>query len=107
MSNDEIRRALLELDQPIWVIEEHGKIGLVTGGKPGLAGAGPEVVGLAPALTMHMLGDPSFCKTYGTRYAYCAGAMANGISSDEMVIATGQGWFDGILWRRRSIPQPD
>jgi len=47
-------------------------------------------MGMAPALTTNMLGDPSFCKTYGTRYAYCAGAMANGISTEEMVIALGK-----------------
>jgi len=90
LSSEDMRRALLDLNQPIWVIEEHGTIGLVTGGKAGLTGAGLDIIGLAPALTMNMLGDPSFCKTYGTRYAYCAGAMANGISSEEMVIALGK-----------------
>jgi PfaD family protein len=90
LSNDEMRRVLMEIDQPIWVTEQQGNIGLVAGGKPCLSGTGPEVLGLAPALTMDMLGDPSFCKTYGTRYAYCAGAMANGISSEEMVIALGK-----------------
>ena len=95
LSIDDMRRALLELDQPIWVIEQQGNIGLVTGGKPCLAGAGPQVMGMAPALTMNMLGDPSFCKTYGTRYAYCAGAMANGISSEEMVIALGKAGLMG------------
>ena len=95
LSSDDMRRALLELDKPIWVIEQHGNIGLVTAGKPALAGAGLEIVGLAPAMTMDMLGDPSFCKTYGTRYAYCAGAMANGISSEEMVIALGKAGLMG------------
>ena len=90
LSSDDMRRALLELDKPIWVIEQNGKIGLVTGGKPCLSGAGSEVMGMAPAVTMNMLGDPSFCETYGTRYAYCAGAMANGISSEEMVVALGE-----------------
>ncbi len=42
---------------------------------------------------MNMLGDPTFCKTYGTRYAYCAGAMANAISSEGLVIALGQAGF--------------
>jgi PfaD family protein len=65
------------------------------GGKPCPAGAGLDVLGLAPALTMDMLGDPSFCKTYGTRYTYCAGAMANGISSEEMVIALGKAGLMG------------
>ena len=95
LSNDDMRCALLELDQPIWVIKQDGHIGLVTGGKPGLIGAGPEVMGMAPALTMNMLGDPSFCKTYGTRYSYFAGAMANGISSEEMVIALGRAGLMG------------
>jgi trans-AT polyketide synthase/acyltransferase/oxidoreductase domain-containing protein len=95
LSSDDMHRALLELDNPIWAVEEQGCIGLVTGGKPCLAGAGLDVLGLAPALTMDMLGDPSFCKTYGTRYTYCAGAMANGISSEEMVIALGKAGLMG------------
>ncbi len=95
LSNDEMRRVLMELDQPIWVIEQQGNIGLVAGGKPCLSGADTEVMGLAPALTMDMLGDPTFCKTYGLRYAYCAGAMANGISSEEMVIVLGKAGLMG------------
>ena len=95
LSSDAMRRALLELDQLIWVIEQNGHICLVTGGKIGLTGAGPDVIGLAPALTINMLGDPSFCKIYGTRYAYCAGAMANGISSEEMVTALGKAGLMG------------
>ena len=90
LSIDAIRRALFELDQPIWVVEEQGNIGLVTGGKPGLTGTGPDVLGMVPALPVNNLGDPSFCKTYGTLYAYCAGAMANGISTEEMIIALGK-----------------
>ena len=61
LSSDDMRRALLELDKPIWVIEQHGNIGLVTAGKPVLAGAGLEIIGLAPALAMDTLGDSSFC----------------------------------------------
>ncbi len=95
LSFDEMRRVLMVLDQPIWVIEQQGNIGLVAGGKPCLAGSGPQVMGMAPALTPNMLGDPSFCKTYGTRYAYCAGAMANGISTEEMVLALGKAGLMG------------
>jgi PfaD family protein len=95
LSNADMSRVLMELDQPIWAIEQHGSIGLVAGGKPCLAGSGPQVLGMAPALTTNMLGDPSFCKTYGTRYAYCAGAMANGISTEELVIALGKAGLMG------------
>lgn len=43
------------------------------------------------------LGDQSFKETYGTQYAYYAGAMANGISSVEMIIELGKMGFMGSL----------
>ena len=94
-SNEDMRLALLTLDSPIWVVAQQGKIGLAMGGKSSPAGVGLEVLGFAPALGSEMLGDPSFCKTYGTRYAYYAGAMANGISSADFVIALGREGFLG------------
>jgi trans-AT polyketide synthase, acyltransferase and oxidoreductase domains len=94
LSNDNILAALSELDKPIWAVEEQGKIGLVAGGNVCLTGAGQTVLALAPGFTIDMLGDPSFCKTYGTRFAYYAGAMANAISSEGLVIALGKaGWM--------------
>jgi hypothetical protein len=39
---------------------------------------------------LEQLGDPAFCRAHGTRYAYSSGAMAQGISSAELVIALGQ-----------------
>ncbi len=94
-SCEAMRQALLELDSPIWAVEQQGKIGLALGGKPQPAGAGLVILGFAPSLTIEKLGDPSFCKTYGTRYAYYAGAMANGISSDTFVIALGKAGYMG------------
>lgn len=44
----------------------------------------------ASALPPEQLGDAAFRAAYGVRYAYMAGAMANGISSAKMVIALGQ-----------------
>ncbi|MFM9161363.1 MAG: 2-nitropropane dioxygenase, partial [Dolichospermum sp.] len=38
----------------------------------------------------HQLGDPSFLDFYGVKYAYMTGAMAQGIASEEMVIALGK-----------------
>lgn len=40
------------------------------------------------------MGDPEFRRTHGVRFAYAAGSMANGIASEELVIALGQA---GIL----------
>jgi PfaD family protein len=46
-----------------------------------------------PELDPINLGDPSFNITYGTKYPLYGGAMANGISSEEMVIAMGNAGF--------------
>ncbi|MGF1761925.1 eicosapentaenoate synthase subunit PfaD [Aliivibrio kagoshimensis] len=52
------------------------------------------VSAFAPALGTQSLGDADFRRVHGVKYAYYAGAMANGISSEELVIALGQA---GIL----------
>ena len=44
----------------------------------------PDVVAV-PALPMENLGDPTFRADQRLRYAYVAGAMANGIGSAEIV----------------------
>ncbi|MDE2144165.1 MAG: PfaD family polyunsaturated fatty acid/polyketide biosynthesis protein, partial [Elusimicrobia bacterium] len=41
----------------------------------------------APALLPEGLGDPSFLREHGVRYAYATGSMANGIASVELVEA--------------------
>ena len=52
------------------------------------------VSAFAPALGTQSLGDSNFRRVHGVKFAYYAGAMANGISSEELVIALGQA---GIL----------
>ena len=49
-----------------------------------------EAVGLLPAHPAEQLGSAAFRAAYGVKFAYMAGAMANGIASEEMVIALGQ-----------------
>ena len=48
-----------------------------------------------PVYEMEQFGDADFRETYGVRCAFYAGAMANGISSTEMVIALGKAGFLG------------
>jgi len=43
-----------------------------------------------PPISPSQLGDESFCKFHNTKYAYYAGSMANGISSERFVIALGK-----------------
>ncbi|MGE6648314.1 eicosapentaenoate synthase subunit PfaD [Shewanella colwelliana] len=63
---------------------------LITEGKA----KGHPVSAFTPALGTESLGDSNFCRVHGVKYAYYAGAMANGISSEELVIALGKA---GIL----------
>ena len=48
-----------------------------------------------PNIVAEQLGDASFKKDYNLKYAYYGGAMANGISSADMVIALGKHGFMG------------
>ena len=50
-------------------------------------------LGILPGLSPRQLGDPSFQKEHGTSYCYMGGAMAQGISSVEMVIELGKHGF--------------
>ncbi|MGF1714007.1 eicosapentaenoate synthase subunit PfaD [Photobacterium chitinilyticum] len=66
----------------------------LTSGESASADNTHPVSAFAPALGTQSLGDNDFCRVHGVKYAYYAGAMANGISSEELVIALGQA---GIL----------
>src|SRR5690606_29426404 len=51
----------------------------------------------APAIAVCNLGDPSFCRDYGIRYPYYAGAMANGIGSHDVVVAMSRAGMLGFF----------
>ena len=50
------------------------------------------------------LGDPSFLSLYGTKYALYAGSMANGISSEDLVISMGKAGFMGSFGAGGCLP---
>ena len=54
-----------------------------------------QLTGILPPLPTDQLGSATFRAAHGVRYAYMAGAMANGIASEELVIALGQQGFLG------------
>ena len=64
---------------------------LTTTRSPELAAVSPELTTLLP----EQLGSAGFKKAFGIRYAYMAGSMANGIASEELVIAMGKCGFLG------------
>ena len=96
---EEIRAMLLKLDSSIWAVRFDGTTFLSeeSGYKTGKAENAVKAERLAygAPLPIGNLGDVSFMKAYGTRYAYYSGAMANAISSVEMVIALGKAGLMG------------
>ncbi len=84
-----IRQKLLELQQPVAVVQSSGQVGACHQSQfP--AGSGVESLFSTGALPIEQLGDPSFRADYGVRCALYAGAMAHGIASVEMVVALGK-----------------
>jgi len=99
------RQNLRDLSQPWWIVSDGSLVSLVNGGSF-LAGDAGEfaVLGHLPALPPENLGDPAFKSTYGTRYAYYAGAMANAIASEDMVIALGNAGLMGSFGAGGCLP---
>ena len=56
-----------------------------------------DIKAYVPGITPERLGDRRFKKRYGITYPYIAGAMANGITSADMVRAMGQSGMIGFF----------
>ncbi|QYB04789.1 PfaD family polyunsaturated fatty acid/polyketide biosynthesis protein [Rhodococcus sp. USK10] len=80
----QVRATLLNLTAPCWVVR--GPDGIDITADAGRA-AHAEVLTAVGPLPAHQLGDHTFGAFHGVRYAYTAGAMANGIASPAMVAA--------------------
>jgi len=81
---------LRALDKPCYIIQDNDTLTINNEGCDDVT----KITAYTPPMVPEQLGDPSFKAFYGVKYAYMTGAMANGISSEEMVIALGQ---QGIL----------
>ncbi|MGZ6346297.1 MAG: PfaD family polyunsaturated fatty acid/polyketide biosynthesis protein [Anaerolineales bacterium] len=88
-----IRACVLDINKPLYVIEQDGKIGLISVTCDELTfreQAGGHFITGIPALPIKDLGDAGFKRTYRTGCSYYAGSMANGIASVDMVVALGK-----------------
>ena len=87
---DGVKALLQDLERPLWAVLQNKRVGLTI--EDGFQGNGNlfERLAYVPALPLSQLGDPAFMQTYGLRYPYYSGAMANAIASVEMVVALGQ-----------------
>lgn len=89
-----------------WVRDEKGQIGVTTcfGRVDAARLCSMELLTTLPAFRAEQFGDDSFQQTYGTRYNYMTGAMANGIASETMVIALGRAGFLGSFGAGGLVP---
>jgi trans-AT polyketide synthase, acyltransferase and oxidoreductase domains len=98
-----VKKAVLRLNRPFFLLDVDGQIAV---GYDGVMSFDPKAIGnkgalpvlsYAPAIHPKNLGDPLFKQRHGLTYAYVAGAMANGITSVEMVRAAGEAGMLGMF----------
>lgn len=84
--------AVRRVDTPLVVVSAGGAAAVAQGGQLTAAGApgALPVLAVVPATPAASLGSAAFRADHGVRLAYMAGAMANGISSEELVEAMGR-----------------
>jgi len=98
-----VARAVHHVATPVQLVDVDGELGVARGGTATLATerAAPagarRLVGYAPALRPDQLGDPEFCAAHGLTYPYVAGAMANGVGSEEVVEAMARAGMVGFF----------
>jgi PfaD family protein len=104
-----IQNALLNVAQPIYVVNQDGRIFVSQDGAAELGSVawrsdGLPLVAHVPPLDPAALGDALFKSTYVVRYAYVAGEMANAISSVRMLKEVGRSGMIGFFGAGGLIP---
>ncbi len=100
-----IQEKLANTQLPCYVMKDfNGRIGVSNTGELVSKGRGLQVLAIANPMTAAQLGDPTFRKDYNLKYAYKTGAMANGIASEELVIAIGKAGFLGSFGAAGLVP---
>ncbi len=98
----QLAAALQQLQNPFVI--SGGRVISCPDGEIHLPAALPGTSAYCPEISPEDLGDPGFKHTYNTRYALYGGSMANGISSEQMVIALGQAGFMGSFGAGGCLP---
>ncbi len=88
-----------------FIVEDHaGRIGVANAGNLSTEDRGLQLLAMVAPLEAQQLGDSSFRQDYALKYAYKTGAMANGIASEELVIAMGKAGLIGSFGAAGLIP---
>jgi trans-AT polyketide synthase, acyltransferase and oxidoreductase domains len=94
---------LRQLDRPLYAVDVEGRLGVardgtaILGNQESLPANDYPLLGWSPPLPVESLGDPGFKADHGLRLAYVCGAMANGITSTEMVEAVARAGMIGFF----------
>jgi PfaD family protein len=95
--------AIHRVNRPVFVIDLNGRLAVSQEGSATFGNGKPPgtdvlpLIAYVPPLRPQDLGSPDFKLTHDLRYAYVAGAMANGITSVEMVEAVGRAGMIGFF----------
>ncbi len=100
---ESVRGVLLDMNRPCFLAEKGNGLGIANSRDNGAALSG-NVAAFAPAYGSDLLGDQEFRTDHGTKYSYYGGAMANGIASEEMVIALGRAGYLGSFGAGGLVP---
>lgn len=96
-----IARAIQDFTRPVYVVDGPAGLSVTSVGEircPTVSDAdGLPLRAVALPLEPSALGDPAFRAAHGVRYAYVAGAMANGIASVELVVAMAEAGMVGFF----------
>jgi trans-AT polyketide synthase, acyltransferase and oxidoreductase domains len=98
-----VKQAIFRLNRSFFLLDMDGRLAVGYDGVMSFAPDGLEnknalpVLSYAPAIHPKNLGDPLFKQRHNLTYAYVAGAMANGITSVEMVQAASNAGMLGVF----------
>ena len=101
--DEALTRAVHHVAAPVRLVDVDGELGVANGGTATLTSdeepmpGAQRLVGYAPALRPEQLGDPGFLASHGLTYPYVAGAMANGVGSEEIVEAMARAGMVGFF----------
>ncbi|MBI9092754.1 MAG: PfaD family polyunsaturated fatty acid/polyketide biosynthesis protein [Desulfobacterium sp.] len=93
----------MRISKPLYLVEMAGQTAVATTGSALLGSQGDQgstrypITAYAPALPLENLGDKDFKARHQLKYPYIAGAMANGITSVEMVAAMAENGMTGFF----------
>jgi PfaD family protein len=95
----EMSELLQNQTQPLYIIRNQGKIGLIPSGTITASSSDEslDILGIIPSISSASLGSTAFKQQHNLKYALVAGAMANGICSEEIVIAMAKAGMLGFF----------